>query len=109
MESLNLTVGWGATQPGPYEAEPTALLTIQERWERALSPEQLGPAVRARLLYRRDVLELYLNDYLYPVHAFAGTTGRIGVTNATSVTEIKRWRFSEPEVGPAGEVTSVMI
>ena len=51
---------------------------------------------QARLLYRRDMLELYLDDYLFPVYAFPATTGRLGVTNASSVTAVQLWKMTLP-------------
>lgn len=96
MQTLNVTVGWGGLQPASYEPEPLALVTVRERWERDLSPQQLGASVQARLLYRRDMLELYLNDFLYPVYAFTRSTGRIGITNSSAVTDVRRWQMSLP-------------
>ena len=42
------------------------------------------------------MLELYLDDYLFPVYAFPSTTGRVGITNASSVTAVQLWEMTLP-------------
>ena len=49
-----------------------------------------------RLLYRHDMMELYLNDFLMPVYHMPPTTGRVGLMPRAiaSVTELRRWQMS---------------
>lgn len=63
------------------------------RWDRDLVGLSVGDKVKVRLLYRRDMLELYLNDYLLPVYLMANTTGAIGVTGLDNVDlkSVKLW------------------
>lgn len=70
IASANITV------PGKYQT-----------WDRELPGVSSGGAsVSVRLLYRRDMIELYLNDFLLPVVLQSGAgSGRIGVLpNAAS-------------------------
>ena len=43
-----------------------------------------------RLLYRNDLLELYLNDYLMPVFLMANTNGQIEVLGGS---QLKVWEM----------------
>lgn len=60
----------------------------------------LGSDVSVRLLYRRDMIEVYVNDYLLAVTLLPGSaTGRMGVlvnAHATSVANITRCRLLLP-------------
>ena len=71
-------------------------LSIRERWSRDYDLGPVGSDVAARLLYRRGMLELYLNDFIYPVFCDVPGTGRFGVTNASAVTALRGWRMSLP-------------
>ena len=63
------------------------------RWDRDLVGLSVGDKVTVRLLYRRDMLELYLNDYLLPVYLMANTTGAVGFTGLDNVDlkSVKLW------------------
>jgi hypothetical protein len=120
VSTLNVTVGWGPKQQGPYAPEATTSVTVGERWTRDLPlggaatgppphprpvpTRRTGPrprlaAVAARLLFRRDMLELYLDDILFPVYAMAPSTGRLGTTSDTAVAGVRRWAMDLPS-GP---------
>ena len=64
-----------------------------------------GSTVAVRLLCRRDMLELYLNDYLMPVYLMPPTTGRIGLLPAAAhgISEARLWAMSLPGGDEAGE------
>eukprot|EP00937_MAST-01D_sp_MAST-1D-sp2_P001659 g1659.t1 len=95
--SLNITLGWSdELQPGPFEPQTQPLqVAVQERWGRDL-PWRPGQRVRARLLARRSMLEMYLDEYLFPVFAAPDQTGRFGVSNASIVTNVAAWNMSLP-------------
>jgi len=61
-----------------------------------------GAKVAVRLLCRRDMLELYLNDYLFPVYLMPATTGRLGVLPVASalVSGARLWQMSLPGEAP---------
>lgn len=54
--------------------------------------------VSVRLLYRRDMLEFYLNDFLFPVYLMPATTGRLGVLPAAAdlLSGVELWAMSLP-------------
>lgn len=94
LQTLALHVRWGGLQPVPYHPTPVPpSLSVRERWSRDYD---LGSTVAARLLYRRGMLELYLQDYLYPVFCDVPGTGRFGVTNHSTVGGVKWWGMSLP-------------
>jgi len=101
--TINMTLTWGGPQPASMPWEPTSLttLTISERWGRDL-PFKAGQVVTARLLYRRSMLEMYIDDYLFPVYAMPDATGQFSVTNGTIVTGAKAWKMSLPADGNPG-------
>ena len=77
------------TDPGRYES-----------WDRDLDLPA-GAQVRVRLLYRRDMFELYVNDYLLPVSLMGGAgSGRVGVLpNVASIEmgkSVRGWSMSLP-------------
>jgi len=57
-----------------------------------------GATVAVRLLSRRDMLELYLNDILMPVYLMPPTTGRIGLlpSAAALLSTTRVWAMSLP-------------
>ena len=67
-------------------------------WDRDLVGIEAGAPLAVRLLYRRDMMELYVNDFLMPVYLMPATTGRIGVMPKAKaqVQAIKRWDMSLP-------------
>ena len=66
-DSVNITLTWGGKQPAdmPWEPNSTSVTTLQisETWSRDLVYSS-GQRVRARLIYRRSMLEMYIDDYL---------------------------------------------
>ena len=40
--------------------------------------------MHARLLYRRSMLEMYVDDVLYPVYAMPAASGKFGVSNTST-------------------------
>lgn len=53
-------------------------LTLLTTWDRDLSDKfQPGAGVVVRLLYRHDMVELYLEDYLMAVYSFVNATGSV--------------------------------
>ena len=69
---------------------------VLHTWDRELSG--LGATVEARLLYRRDMLELYVNDLLLPVYLMPPSTGRVRLTASAASGEappdVRRWTMS---------------
>ena len=57
-----------------------------------------GVAVSLRVLYRRDMLEVYLNDFLFPVYLMPPSRGRLGLIPSTTslVSHVRRWEMSLP-------------
>ena len=57
-----------------------------------------GAAVAVRLLCRRDMLELYLDDVLFPVYLMPTTTGRVGLLPHASalISGARLWQMSLP-------------
>ena len=58
-----------------------------------------GQSVTARLLYRRSMLELYVDDVLYPVYAIQdlpGNVATVSVSDPAVVTAAKLWAMSLP-------------
>jgi len=104
ISSVVLTVTWGTTL-GPAGWHPESLTTLKtnERWSRDLSFAP-GQVVAARLLYRRSMLEMYINDHLYPVYAMPAATGGFGASNGTVVTGLKAWKMSLPADSNPGQL-----
>lgn len=97
LATLSLHVAWGAQQPTPYAPTPVPpTVSVRERWSRDYDLGPAGAAVPARLLSRRGMLELYLHDYIYPVFCDVPGTGRYGVVNTSTISELKWWRMSLP-------------
>ena len=69
-----------------------------ERWERDLPASVMAPGmkVNARMLVRGEIVELYVNDYLFPVWSGQQGTGTFGVSNTSVVTPPKGWKMSLP-------------
>jgi hypothetical protein len=42
------------------------------------------------------MLEMYIDDVLYPVYAMPDATGNFGVSNSSTVTEVRAWKMSLP-------------
>eukprot|EP00947_MAST-08B_sp_MAST-8B-sp1_P000874 g874.t1 len=103
--TVKMAFTWGSASlpPGTGPWAPTSLTTlqVQQRWPRDLAFAP-GSTVTARLLYRRSMLEMYLNDYLFPVYAMPDATGRFSVSNASVVLGTKAWRMSLPADGNDG-------
>ena len=57
-------------------------------------PFKPGQEVTARLLYRRSMLEMYIDGYLFPVYAMPDATGKVAVANETIVKNTKAWKMS---------------
>ena len=53
-------------------------------FDRQLPGMAPGVAVSLRVLYRRDMLEVYLNDFLFPVYLMPPSRGRVGLIPATA-------------------------
>jgi len=72
--------------------------SVVHTWDRELPPLPAGELVVARLLYRRDMLELYVNDVLLPVYLLPPTTGSVRVVNIEAqggaADRIRRWDMS---------------
>ena len=66
--------------------------------DRDLPAKPAGANVSLRVLYRRDMVEAYLDDYLFPVYLMPPSRGRIAVLPAASalVTNVRRWNMSLP-------------
>ena len=65
-------------------------------WDRAL--RVAGP-MHVRVLYRRDMLELYVNDVLMPVYLMPPTTGKVATVPgpaAARVTGLRVWDMTLP-------------
>ena len=73
---------------------------IEHTWDRELSG--LGAAVVVRLLFRREMLELYVDDFLLPVFLMPPSTGRVRLANHAAMAEsgrslivdVRRWAMS---------------
>ena len=73
---------------------------IEHTWDRELSG--LGAAVAVRLLFRREMLELYVDDFLLPVFLMPRSTGRVRLANHAAMAEsgrslivdVRRWAMS---------------
>ena len=92
--SLNMTLGWSSKpQPEPWAPASLTEVDIRERWSRDL-PFRPGQRVHARLLARRSMLEMYVDNHLFPVYAAPDQTGRFGVTNASLVGAVQAWNMS---------------
>ena len=79
-------------------------------WDREVDGMEPGKRVHVRLLYRRDMMEMYVDDYLYPVHLLhTTTTGRIGILPASSglVSSLNVYSMSLP--GSASENNDVVV
>lgn len=80
------------------DARSAARPAVLHTWDRELAPRPAGAAVTARLLYRRGMLELYVEDVLLALFlAPAPATGRVAlVTGAAAkrVSALRRWTMS---------------
>jgi len=95
LSTLNVTIGWGGMQRQPWQPSSITNIEIKERWGRGFSWKQ-GQQIKTRLLVRRDMLEFYANDFLFPVYAMSAGTGDMGLTNTSIVTNVRRWAMSLP-------------
>ena len=66
-----------------------------------MGPRAVGAAgakVEVRLLYRRDMLELYVNDLLLPVYLMPTSTGRVrlaaSAASGQAPPDVRRWTMS---------------
>jgi len=78
-------------------ASPALPAAVEHTWDRELSG--LGAVVSVRLLYRREMLELYMNGILLPVYLMPPSTGRVRLTNNTATAGswalgVRRWTMS---------------
>ena len=107
LETLELKVAWGAPQTVPWTPLPLTIFVLREdflcgngpcTWTRDRPFGAPGASVRARLLYRRDMIEMYVDELLYPVMIIPPSTGRLGVNPhaATPPTNVRRWAMSLP-------------
>ena len=98
---INVTLSWGGRQPQPWEPRAeTASLKINERWGRDVIYTP-GQVVNARLLYRRSMIEMYVQadgqgDYLYPVYSMPAASGKFGVSDTSAVGGARAWNMSLP-------------
>merc|ERR1712046_18234 len=76
---------------GELDLSSKRSVTITERWTRDLKKPQPGEALSMRLLFRYGMLEMYVNDVLYPIYSMHIGDGRIGITNASALQSAKRW------------------
>ena len=70
---------------------------VEFTWNREVDLWVSGAAVRVRLLYRRDMLELYVDDILLPVFLMPRGTGEVRLTNAKAP-GVRRWNMSLPAI-----------
>lgn len=79
----------------PYDVNATSIHT----WNRELGLSE-GKIVSIRLLYRRDMLELYLEDFLLPVYLISKkSSGRVGlIPNSAKklFSQVNGWKMSLP-------------
>ena len=97
IPTLSVTLGWSEEkQPGPWAPAPPAppQFAVQERWSRDLDYLVPGKKVHARLLARRSMLEMYIDDHLFPVYAAPDQSGRFGVSGAALVANVQAWNMS---------------
>ena len=96
ISSLNVTLGWSEEkQPGSWAPAPFSNeIDVKERWSRDLDYLVPGTNVHARLLARRSMLEMYIDDHLFPVYAAPDQSGRFGVANASLVSDVQAWNMS---------------
>lgn len=88
--------GWATV--GTYQYDPatkSGAVHPGEKWGRDL-PLTAGEKVKARLLYRGGMLEMYINDYLFPVWSGVPGSGRLGVSDSSIVTGALAWKMSLP-------------
>ena len=89
----------GTCVVGDLATPSTRTGVVKEGWDREL-PLGPGATVTLRLLYRRDMFELYVNDYLLPVYLIGGVaTGRFGLlpnAAAKQFSGLKAWNMSLP-------------
>jgi hypothetical protein len=99
--TISMTLTWGGKQPGPWQPKSLTTLAIAERWPRDLAFAP-GQQVRARLLCRRSMLEMYVDDHLFQNWAMPDATGRVGVSNTSIVTAARAWKMSLPADSDSG-------
>jgi hypothetical protein len=49
------------------------------------------------------MLEMYIDDHLFPVYAMPAATGGFGASNGTVVTTLKAWKMSLPADSNPGQ------
>ena len=95
---ISETLKSNAPPPPPPPPPPPSPLHTFSRWTRDLTYKP-GQSVTARLLYRRSMLELYVDDVLYPVYAIQdlpGNVATVSVSGPAAVTAAKLWAMSLP-------------
>ena len=77
---------------------PFAPPVLIETWDRQLSGMSASEPMRLRVLYRRDMLEMYVNDVLLPVYLMPPSTGRVGLVPEAAglVSGLRRWAMDLP-------------
>ena len=109
---------WQSSDPsGANGPSPRCRVTLLYTWDRDLGGIHgrfhPGDRVAVKLLLRRDMIELYLEEYLMPVYLLPPTTGRIGPlqTLQTSMDQVHMWVMSLPDTGwvPAPNVTDTVV
>lgn len=96
MRTMNASVKWGAVQPQPYQPSAVPSVGVTERWTRDITLGAPGERVPIRLLYRRDMVEFYVKDYVFMAIDIPPTTGRIGLTAADVTSALRWWPMALP-------------
>ena len=80
---------------------PFAPPVLIETWDRQLRGMSAAEPMRLRVLYRRDMLEMYVNDVLLPVYLMPPSTGRVGLVPEAAglVSGLRRWAMDLPGDG----------
>ena len=74
-------------------------LSLITTWDRDLAAKlQPGASVTTRLLYRHDMVELYVEDYLLALYLLPPTTGRVALFS--SIQHATRYKLSLPAKQP---------
>jgi len=96
MRTMNASVAWGGKQPTPYAPSALPSVGVTQRWTRDLPMGAPAEGVETRLLYRRDMVELYVNDYVFMAIDVPPTTGRVGLTAANATKQLRWWPMALP-------------
>ena len=96
MATMNVSVAWGGMQAGPYAAVPLPSVTPTERWTRDLPMAAAGERVSVRLLYRRDMVELYVNGYAMFAIDVPTTSGLVGLSKPDATESLRWWPMRLP-------------